>query len=445
MSGRIFLVICVDAEGPLYESSKECILRINRLFDLDLPLGQATLQQILDGTIDLGGREGAIRSAVSPGVRDWLGDWGGVDKNVDFACSDRFRRGFVDDSGRNVVLNWFVCDWVGFRHNPRRKPVGLNLVSDCYFDRFGINSPDDPIYFHHHAEPFSGCTHHPCKNWSNEPSHIEKLSSCLLKHGHFPACVRSPIMAPDIHWFLEQYFPFDLSNTAVPLDGQPDVASKRWTDWTRAPEDWSLYQPDIYDYQTPGDMKRTIGRCMQYGSRYGNFDANELRRAVLLAESGEDVLVSLYVHDHSPFEKLFPVFQMFESAREQTPAVAFHNASAVEAFREVLGIVKASEPCFEVRLEGSSVLIETNDRIFGTQPWFCFETASGDCCWDNLDVIEIGKRWRYVMDSYTFPLSSVARLGIAANNAAGCTATQVFRLENQVLVPFHQYGKEIQC
>ena len=272
MTGTVNFVFCIDAEGPLYESTQACFERLRGLFGVKLPPPtEENLRLLQEGKIKLGGREKEVMQVVSPSVRDWLGNWKDVLENVRHTSAPEFRRQVLDDVGRGLVFNWFVCDWTeGFRHNPRRKPIGINLVFSHYHELFAKDPANNPLYFHHHCAPLSGCTHHPCKNWSTIPAHLAVISARLIEYGHFASCLRSPIMAPDIHLFAEQFFPFDMSNTAVPNDGQPDVMSRRWTDWEGAPADWSVYHPDFHDYRKPGALKRAIGRSMQCGSRYGN-------------------------------------------------------------------------------------------------------------------------------------------------------------------------------
>lgn len=418
MPRSVQFVLCMDTEGPLHESTEACFQRINATFGLSLKPSEETLRKLQNAEIDLGGCEAAIQKMVSPQVRDWLGSWTEVLDNVRHCMTARYRSQLVDDRGRGLVFNWFINDWIGFEHNPRRKAIGINRVFSEYWNLFADSRADNPIYFHHHARPFSSATHHPCRNWTNDNSHVLKLSANLLEFGHFPACVRTPIMAPDIHLFLEQYFPFDLSNTSVSSDGQPDIVGRRWTDWHGAPDDWSLYRPDIRDYRRPGSSERAIGRCVQLGSRYGNLDRDELIKGFEKARAGEDVLVGCHAHDHSPVGKFAPYFELVNDVRREYPDVEFRNATAVEGFRAALGIADEAPPRLSLRLEGNSLFIECDKDLFGSQPWFCFKTRDNRYLWDNLDWLE-PRVWRYMFDDYTMPLSLVGRVGAGSADKAG--------------------------
>lgn len=433
MSGVVNFVFCIDAEGPLYESTEACFQRLNSLFGLQLEVSEENLNLLQEGKIDLGGIEKDVAQVVSPAVRDWIDNWKDLLENVKKSNSGQFRKLVVDDMGTPLVFNWFVCDWIGFHHNPRRKPMGINLVFSHYWSLFAADPERNPLYFHHHSTPFSSCTHHPCKNWTNSQTHILKLSSNLLEYGHFPNCVRSPIMAPDINLFFEQYFPFDMSNTSVKADGQPDILRRRWTDWTQAPDDWTVYHPDFYNYQVPGSMRRAIGRCTQFGSRYGNLDERELRKAFEKAQKGEKVLVSCYVHDHSPMDKVKFLFEMINKTRSEYSDVAYYNKTAVEAFQDVLGLEITKPITFEVSLEGKDFYCRSDKDLFGPQPWFCFKTKENRYHWDNMDILS-DREWRYIFDEYTFPLDLVDTIAIASNDLCGNTSAIVYSVRDGIVL-----------
>ena len=431
MSGEVHFVICVDTEGPLNETDEACVIRLNQLFGLELPVERETLGRLRAGdfALDPGVREKILR-IISPEVRDWLGDWGKLEENLDYSMSEDFRNQVVDDEGKGLVLNWFVCDWNGaFTVNPRKKQMGLNGVFDVIWNRFKNRAATDPIYFHHHSLPFSRATHHPSRNWTNETSHITSLLSHLIDYGHFPACVRTPIMAPDISFFLDQYFPFDMSSFSDPMDGadQPDVKARRFVDWLGAPSDWSLYKPDPYDYRKPGAGHRWIGRSVQLGSRYGNLSREEMDKAFKKAVAGESVLMSCHIHDHSPMRKFGYFWPELQEIRHRHPDVRFLNATAVDAFRAVANLEPKPRPTLEIMFENNTAFITSDREILGLQPWFGFKTKDGAYLWDNMDAVE-DRLWRYVFDEYTVPLSRLDAIGVAACDSYGNVATRVERL-----------------
>ena len=426
----LYFVFCVDTEGPLYESTSEVVKRINLMFDWQLDESKKTLllmQAAEHPNIPKSQRK-KVQKIVSPEIRDWLGDWKAIDANIDLAESSQFRSQLLDSDGRDLIINWFVCDWYGaFSQNPRRKTIGLGKIFHYYWERFHTSLDRNPIYFHHHSEPFNGATHHPCRNWSNTNSHIVKLSHNLLEYGHYSSCARSPIMAPDINLWLEQYFPFDLSNMAAPFDGQPDIELRRFADWYHAPNDWSLYRPSFNDYQRAGELKRTIGRCLQLGSRYGNLDEPEIKKGFELAREQGSAMISCHVHDHSPLAKCADTFNLIKRVAANYPDVRFVNASAAKAFRKVSGAPVVGRPELNISLKNDTLDIRSEKPLWGAQPWFCFKTASGNILWDNLDILEPGN-WRYIFDIFTYPLESIERFAVAANDAAGQTVTSVSRI-----------------
>jgi len=429
MSGSVHFVLCVDTEGPLYESRGELFKRLGLLFGIDLEPSEENLRLLREGRIDLGGREEAVKKVVSPAVCDRLATWDRVLESVEKGNTPEYRNQLLDDDGKPIIFNWFLCDWVGFEQNPRRKSLGLNVIFSQYWSLFAGEPETNPIYFHHHSVPFSRASHHCCRNWSNSSTHILRLSAALLEYGHFPAAVRSPIQAPDISFFLDQIFPFDLSNTAGDADGQPDVLSRRFSDWLDAYDDWTVYRPDYANYQRPGDMRRAIGRCLQLGSRYGNLTRSDAVRAFEKARGGEAVLLSGHFHDWTHVDRLCPYFAMIDEVRREFPDVAYLNATCVDAFRSVLRLEPREPPRFDMKLDGNVFVCRSDKDLFGPQPWFCFRTKDGHYLWDNMDMFP-GRRWQYVFDDETFPLDAVDRIAVAANDSYGNAAARVFDLRD---------------
>ena len=433
MSGSVSFVLCVDTEGPLYESIYELFKRVNSLFHLNLEPSNDTLAKLRSGEIPLNGIEEAVQKVVDPGINDRIDNWDGIIRNLSYSKSEKVRKRLLDDDGNPVIFNWYICDWVDFTNNPRRKTIGLNGIFSNYYDFFGLNDPLNPLYFHHHGIPYSGFSNHPCKNWSNTNSHIKKLSATLLDYGHFSASVRTPIMAPDINNFLDQHFPFDLSNTSADTDDQPDVENRRFSDWIEAPDDWSIYSPDYLNYKKPGSMKRHIGRCLQLGSRYGNLTSEEIKKAFIKAERGEHVLMSGHMHDWKHITGIFPYFDLINETRKNFPSVKYVNSTAVDAFHHALDIKATSPVTFKVELSDNIFICKSDNNIFGPQPWFCLKLKSGEHYWDNMDRFG-DTHWQYIFDGLTVPLEAVERIGIAANDFSGNTTCELFNLHNNNLL-----------
>ena len=66
----------------------------------------------------------------------------------------------------------------------------------------------------------------------------------------------------------------------------------------------------------------------------------------------------------------------------------------------------------------SILTITTENKIFGTQPFFCMKTTSGQYIWQNLDY-QNKNEWTYTFDSYTLPIESIDKIGVATTTNEG--------------------------
>ena len=67
----VYVVHCIDTEGPLYESIEVTFQRLKEIFGLDLKPNQATLKKLQNAEIDLGGIEQAVQRVVNPDLLNY--------------------------------------------------------------------------------------------------------------------------------------------------------------------------------------------------------------------------------------------------------------------------------------------------------------------------------------------------------------------------------------
>ena len=103
--------------------------------------------------------------------------------------------------------------------------------------------------------------------------------------GLVSSCYRAGFQTerPDSNWFLEQWFPYDITNMAVDdpthFDSTIDFKNGRSGNWRNAPSDWSIYNPSHDDYQIPGNCRRYIGRALNVMNRLASIDLYETEKA----------------------------------------------------------------------------------------------------------------------------------------------------------------------
>lgn len=433
------VVHCIDTEGPLHESVAATFERLRAIFGLELEPSAALLQRLQCGEHALGGLEDAVRRVVDPHLLAYNDTWDKVDAMLGRIMSPEFRRRATDSFGGGWVYNWFCVDHVGYGNNPRRRDVGFLNVLDHYLQVVReTGSTSDGVYFHFHPVPFSGDAHRCATRWWGESDTLYQiLCRRVIDRAWFPAANRPGfhVTRPDSHWFLEQYVPFDFASQSAAGTAtdaaQFGLAGGRFGDWRRAPVTWQPYHPDHDDYQRPGGCRRWIARCLNVGTRYRLLTVDDVRLAFHEAREGRPVVLAFTNHDFRDMEPdVELVRRMLAEVARDFPGVSYRYANAVQAMRDALGL-RATAPCqldvsFSKLRDRTHVMTVTSEvPTFGPQPWLALKTRAGTYHHDNFDIDAPFHRWQYVFDDDTFPVESLEKIGVAANNSYGTTTVAV--------------------
>lgn len=439
MSGSVYVVHCIDTEGPLHESTEATFERLKEIFHIDLSPSIALLQRLQKGEENLDGLEAAVKKVVDPHLLSYRDTWDKVDEMLADAMSERFRKKIPDSAGGGWVYNWFCVDHVDYEINPRRRDIGYHNIFDHYRGAVRDHaSPQDGIHLHFHPQPFRREAHRCATHWwASSNSLFQVLSRRVIDRQWFPAAHRPGfhVIRPDSHWFLEQFVPFCFSNQAV-VPTKDDTAQfgltdGRYGDWRRAPLTWSPYHPSHDDYQIPGACRRWIARCLNIGTRYRLLAEGDVRQAFNEARDGKPVVLAVTNHD---FRDMRPDVDetraLLQKVARDFPDVPFLFSEAVGAMRSALRL-PSQQPC-ELELEITEVnasthvlTVQSTTPTFGPQPWLALKTEAGSYHYDNFDIDTPFHRWKYVFDEDTFPLKAVKNVGVAANNAFGITTVKV--------------------
>jgi hypothetical protein len=440
MSQTVYVVHCIDTEGPLHESLEATFQRLKAIFNLDLEPSTRLLRRLQAGEEKLGGLEAAVRKVVDPHLLGYNDTWDKVDAMLVDCMSGKYRMRVRDSFGGGWVYNWFCVDHVDYESNPRRRDIGYHHVYDHYRHMVReTDSPEDGFGFHFHPHSFGKAAHHCATHWwATSGSLHQILSRRVIDRQWFPSVHRPGfhVLRPDSHWFLEQFIPFDYSNQALARHTEADKAQSgldtgRFGDWRRAPAKWQPYHPSQDDYQVPGSCRRWIARCLNVGTRYGLLTESDVRQAFEDARAGKPAVMGFTNHD---FRDMRPdvdgVLAMLGKVSREFPDVPFKFAEATSAMRDALGL--ESQPACELEttlraVDGTTHVLEVSSRTptFGPQPWLALKTTAGTYHHDNFDTEVPFHKWRYVFDDQTFPINALSHVGVAANNATGTTSVAV--------------------
>jgi hypothetical protein len=447
---KVYIVHCIDTEGPLYESLDATFERLSHIHHVDIEPSHENLEKLQKGEIDLGDRTTAIQKMLDPDLLEYNDTWGKIQEMLDDCLSPGFRNKVIDSTGKGWVYNWFCADFVNFDNNPRRRCMGYHNIFDYYNT---VITDQDSIHFHYHPHGLINNAHISATNWFRTDSLEQILCRRIIDRGWFPVCNRPgfQVNRPDSHWFLEQYIPFDYSNMAIePTEDDKksyDFSGGRSGDWRRAPRNWYPYHPSYDDYQKIGLCRRWITRCLNIGTRSYNINQKELDKAFVVASRPNiDQIVSFANHDFRDIRKDISHFRdMLGKSVSKYPNVEFVFSDPLTPFREMfMKDCEHKEHCnleLESTQHGTDMLelrIESNIPIFGPQPYLAIKTHSGQYFHDNLDIHKPFRKWSYTFDRETLPIKAVESIGIAANTPYGKTTVVVLHEDERMEEVYHR-------
>lgn len=428
MSGTVYIVHCVDTEGPLFEEKKVPFEQIKKIFGISIEPTEKNLLMLQNGEINLNGKEKVVQELIDKHRITTRGSWEDIQNVLNVVTSKEFREKFKDSNGNGWIYNWFCMDHVGFTgDNPRRRDTGHHKIFDYYRKMVSEQSYGDFIGFHHHPVSFSGNYNDSGTAFWGTGNLNQILCRKIIDRKWFPVAFRPGFHTerPDSNWFLEQWIPFDYGNQATDKEetGQEDLSFGRFGDWRHAPTDWIPYHPSHDDYQANGTCRRWITRCLNMYARIRQIDIDDIRKAFQLACENKNVILAFTNHDYKDmYYEINRVRDFIKQVSNEYKNINFEYVDAIQAMRKCLDL-KYEEIGLDAKLiktsERNQLIVNVHNDIFGPQPYLAIKTKQGRYFWDNFDFVINGEIWSYTFDSNTVFLDNIETIGIAANNSCG--------------------------
>lgn len=427
MAGKVYIVHCIDTEGPLYELPTVPFEMIKKTLGYDIAPTEENLKKLRAGLIPMGGKEAAAKELVDPQKLVTKGDWEALWSTIEKVTEESFRKILPDSAGGGWKYSWFCMDHVGFTgNNPRHRDCGYHRVFDRYQKLIENQNMGDVVEFHFHPVSYSGNYNDSGMNYWASDTLSDILCHKVIDRKWFPVAFRPGFHTerPDSHWFLEQWIPFDYGNQAMDsMDNETmDVEIGHYGDWRFAPKEWIPYHPDYADYQKKGNCKRWITRCLNMYCRMREISQGDIDKAFDTAESGQDVILSFCNHDYKDMVfEISRVRQMISKAVDTHPDVEFYYENANSAMRKVTGAeeeeIKLAAQIVRDKVSYLQVIAES--KIFNSQPFLAIKARNGRYFWSNMDYTIPGKEWRFQFDDDSIHLDEVECIGVAVNNLSG--------------------------
>lgn len=436
MTKKLYIVHCVDTEGPMTETLDATFERINIAFGLKLKPSLTTLKKLQNMSLDVNADKVAIANMVSPNLLKYNESWSDIKCMLDRITSKEFRNKHSDDNGCGWVYSWHCMDHVDYENNPRRKSIGIGVIHKFYRDylEHSTSSRYDEINWHYHPKAILKNDLASGTCYINSYEKLYKiLCYRLIEFSWFPSVNRPGFHCErqDIHMFLEQWIPFDYANQAYEDDeNQPDYMNGRLGDWRFSPSTWRGYNPDHNDYQSIGTCKRKIFRCLNLGSRLRLLKKNHVIEAFEEAKIHNSAILSFANHDYREMQDdIEYVSNLIRDVKKRYPEIQVINAGAMVAAVSIDNNLKKSKNLkLDIKLDDNLLIVEVVEGIpFGAQPFLAIKDVN-NYYYDNFDLQKKGSKWSYTFDSKTIDIKLVTFIGIAMNGINGNPFVKVIQL-----------------
>ena len=419
----VYVVHCVDTEGPLEETLEATFERLRKEKNIDLQPSLATLNSLQNKNVDLNGQENEIADYLSPARLSYLSTWQALEEMVLKATDLSYRRAHASPDGSPYTFSWFIIDVVGYKDNPRRKAIGFHTVWDQYHRILKNRFYNDIIGWHFHTVPPNQHALHYNTSWSNNDFQEQVLARKVIEKKWFPVLFRAGgvIERNDLSHWLERFIPFDYSNQN---NKYAEFGAGSQSDWRHAPMAWGSYNPCFYDYRKEGRMRRHIFRCLDIKTPGCRLDDEEVRNAFQQAkETGVSVLAYTN-HDRRDLRpEIEYMHKLITETSKNYPDINWQYVNALTAANHSLDQKEKPPLSLKLSLEKGVLKVSSNQPVFSGDLFLAIEEEGNLFYRDNM-TMESSTEWAYFSPRW----NSIKNIGVAAVTEEGQSVCEVINL-----------------
>jgi hypothetical protein len=431
MKKKLYIVHCIDTEGPLYESIDATFERLRAVFGVDISATKENLRKIQKQEVNLGNKSKEIAKSFSKHLLAYNDTWDKIDPMLDKIMTNEYRDQFKDSTGNGIIYNWCCMDNVGFETNQRRRDLGFGNIFSHYKQKINEYGGLDSIHWHFHPLSFNKDAHISSTSYDNSYALLHQIiCRRLIDHNWFPIVNRAGFHAirQDSSFFLEQWIPFDYSNQSTYDDKNESPDCNRFGMWHRASKKWIPYHPSYNDYQLLGGMNRLTTKCLNIGTRCKLLSDEEIEHAFQDALDNDSAILAFTNHDFRDMSiDIEDIYGRINEIHKKYPSVHTINSDAAIAMRDTFYSAKdLKSEKIEFDLEviteyGVNKIIVTlqKGKVFGSQPYLAIKTNEGRYYHDNFNEREYLLAWEYILDDATIKLSTIEKIAVASNDRYG--------------------------
>ena len=428
---KLYIVYCIDTEGPLHESIDATFQRIKSVFNIDILPTEENLKKLQKQELDLGENTEAISKMFSQQLISYNDSWDKIDLMLDKIMTEDYRNRFSDSDGNGIIYNWHCMDHVGFQTNLRGRDLGFGKIFTHYKRKIQEHNSSDPIHWHFHPLSFNKDAHICNTSYDNSYEVLHQIiCRRLIDQNWFPVVNRAGFhtIRQDSSFFLEQWIPFDYSNQSTYNTENDQSDSNRFGDWRRATKKWVPYHPSYNDYQLSGSMNRLTTKCLNVGTRFKLLTDEEIDYAFQDSLKNGSAILAFTNHDFRDMAvDIEDTFNRIKKIHKNYQNVHTINSDAVSAIRDT-NYSNDSIKKNNIKLELEIISEDGVDKIivflkkgnlFGSQPYLAIKTKEDRYYHDNFNERNHLKAWEYILDDSTLKLSTIEKIVVASNDRFG--------------------------
>jgi len=344
-----------------------------------------------------------------------------------------------DSFDNSYKITWMPITYgpLEFNTNVRNDGIPTNITT--YYDALTSNwasdiiNYNDSIEWHPHLTSYDDIDNNAHNSWNQVPSTFypsfnatfqasaeEVLNHYLIDRNFWPSMVTAGWLGEttDYSNWLEQWIPFDASNGA-PVVNVP-IADPRNNDynWSIAPSNYSVYHPSSTNYQTSGNMNRTIaetkGPCP--------LTAASIDKAFNTSiQTQNSSFISCYFHvgdSLTPFTDYVNLTLTRLQNASNYYGIRFKFVDGKEGFQDMLGYIDTTAPNITITRNRNIININSSESLFQPQPYAAVKFANGTYARLNLTV-NGSDSWYYNISGIT----SLFNITVGANDIHGNPGT----------------------
>ena len=434
---EIYIVHSIDTEGPLYESRDATFRRIEELCGIKIKnKSSKNFNKIINGTYFEGKLKKKLSNFFNPHLINYNVNWSLIKKMLNFISKPKFRNQLTGADNKGYVLTWHCVDHVNYKTNPRKRTTGYGKIFQFYRNFVKKNKLRDKLQFHFHPMSIFKEANRNATLFFRNDNIYQILCRRIIDYNWFPVVNRAGfhVERPDSHWFLEQFIPFDLSNTNKKERSSKNPAEDaRGWDWRRAPNNWEIYQPDKDDYQKKGSCRRYIGRILSVLNRTESIDEQEVLKAFKRADTGKKTLLAVTGHDFRNLANEINYFlNLIRTVSKKFPEVKFYFTDAVTGFQKTLEIKDIKKNCLKLNIKRfdkkSFKITAKQGAVFGPQPFLALKLKNNTYVHDNLDFGLKKNEWFYTLGPDSVRVEDAKIIAVGAADIKGNFHTTQIKL-----------------